>query len=196
MTDWVSFLIKISGICTAALFMILLGKLEQKNRIFPWIKLLLQVFIAFLVILVGIKIEFLRNNSGSYWYLANLSIPVTVIWLLSVTNSVGQTDELGDITPTIVLIASITFLVVSVFQRQGLVLAEILSLFLIIFSSIIIYLKKRSPVKRGNYFSSYNMFFGFMLAIIAIVGVLKSTAALTLLTPLLILGFPDRKSVV
>jgi len=34
------------------------------------------------------------------------------------------------------------------------------------------------------------MFFGFILAIIAIVGVLKSTAALTLLTPFLILGFP------
>ncbi len=34
------------------------------------------------------------------------------------------------------------------------------------------------------------MFFGFILAIIAIVGVIKSTAALTLLTPFLILGFP------
>ena len=34
------------------------------------------------------------------------------------------------------------------------------------------------------------MFFGLMLSVIAIVGVLKSTAALTLLTPLLILGFP------
>ncbi len=190
MTDWVSFLIKILGICVAGLFMILLGKVEQKKGLSPWIKLIFQGFIAFLVILVGVKIEFLRNNSGNYWYLTNLSIPITIIWLLSITNSVGQTDDLEDITPTIVFIASMTFLIVSLFQRQGLVLAEILSLFLIVFSSIIIYFKKRIPEKKGNYFSSYNMFFGFMLAIIAIVGVLKSTAALTLLTPFLILGFP------
>lgn len=170
--------------------MVLLGKLDQKKKIASWLKLILQCLIAFLVIGVGVKIEFLRNSSGGYWYLAHFSIPVTIIWLLSITNSVGQTDELGDITPTIVFIASLTFLIVSVFQRQGLVVAEILSIFLLVFSLIIIYLKRKNPEKRGKYFSSYYMFFGFMLAIIAIVGVLKSTAALTLLTPFLILGFP------
>ncbi|RXG63132.1 WecB/TagA/CpsF family glycosyltransferase [Candidatus Atribacteria bacterium 1244-E10-H5-B2] len=42
---------------------------------------------------------------------------------------------------------------------------------------------------RGK-FSSYYMSFGFILAVIAIVGVSKSTAALTLLIPFLILGVP------
>ncbi len=190
MAEWVHFLIKISGICFAGLLMILLGKYDQKKKLAPWLKLILQSMIAILVIAVGVKIEFLRSSSGGYWYLTNLSIPVTIVWLLSITNSVGQTDELGNLTPTIVFIASLTFLFVSVFQRQGLVLAEILSVFLIVFSLTIIYLKKKRFKNKGNYFSTYYMFFGFMLAIIAIVGVLKSTAALTLLTPLLILGFP------
>ncbi|GAH08292.1 unnamed protein product, partial [marine sediment metagenome] len=49
-----------------------------------------------------------------------------IIWLISITNSIGQVDELGDITPYIVFIASLTFLVVSLIQRQGLILAEAL----------------------------------------------------------------------
>jgi len=190
LADWIPFLIKILFICIAGISMIFLGKYEQKRQIPLWIKLIIQGLIAYLVILVGVKIEFLRNNSGDYWYLANLSIPITLVWLLSITNSVGQTEDLGDITPMIVFIASVTFLIVSIFQRQGLILAEILSLFLIICSMIIIYLKKKDAKKGKSKFESYNMFFGFMLAIIAIVGVLKSTAALTLLTPFLILGFP------
>lgn len=192
MADWVSTMVKIAGIFVAGLLMVLLGKLDQKKKLAPCIKLSLQAIIALLVILVGVRIEFLRGSSGTYWYLANLSIPITIVWLLIITNSVGQTDELSDITPIIVFIASITFLFVSIFQRQGLLLAEILSVGLAIFSLVIIYLRKKKVKFKSkyNYFSVYYMFFGFMLAIIAIVGVLKSTAALTLLTPFLILGLP------
>jgi len=190
LTEWVNMGIKISGILIAGILMILLGKYDQKKKIAPWLKLSLQGIIAFLVIAVGVRIEFLRDYSGGYWYLANLSIPITIAWLLVITNSVGQTDELGNLTPTIVFIASLTFLIVSIFQRQGLILAEILSIILVVFSLITIYLKKKIFINKSNYFSIYYMFFGFMLAIIAIVGVLKSTAALTLLTPFLILGLP------
>ncbi len=190
MAEWVNIVIKISGIFVAGILMILLGKYDQKKKIAPWLKLSLQGIIALLVIAVGVRIEFLRDNSGGYWYLVNLSIPITIVWLLIITNSVGQTDELGNLTPTIVFIASLTFLIVSIFQRQGLILAEILSIILVVFSLITIYLKKKIFINKSNCFSMYYMFFGFMLAIIAIVGVLKSTAALTLLTPFLILGFP------
>jgi len=190
LAEWVNIVIKISGIFVAGILMILLGKYDQKKKIAPWLKLSLQGIIALLVIAVGVRIEFLRDNSGGYWYLVNLSIPITIVWLLIITNSVGQTDELGNLTPTIVFIASLTFLIVSIFQRQGLILAEILSIILVVFSLITIYLKKKIFINKSNCFSMYYMFFGFMLAIIAIVGVLKSTAALTLLTPFLILGFP------
>lgn len=170
--------------------MVFLGKYDHQKRLAPWLKLFLQSMIALLVIALGIKIEFLRDSTGGYWYLTNLSIPGTIAWLLVITNSVGQTDELGDITPAIVFIAAFTFFIVSILQKQSLLTAEILSLILMIFSAVIIYLKKNDSHKKWNYFSSYYMFFGFMLAVIAIVGVVKSTAALTLLTPLLILGFP------
>ena len=190
MTEWIPFLTKIIGIVIAGMLMLFLGKYNQKKRIAPWLKLFFQIAIAFLIIAAGVKIEFLRNYSGGYWYLENLSIPITIIWIITITNSIGQTDELGDITPITVLIAALTFFVVSIFQRQNLIIAEILSAFLIIFSTAILLLKKKNTGEKYRHFSSYYMFFGFMLAIIAIVGVLKSTAALTLLTPLLILGFP------
>jgi exopolysaccharide biosynthesis WecB/TagA/CpsF family protein len=178
---------KIVGIIICAVLMVILGKADRKKKLPTGVKLIFQVLISLIIIYSGVKIEFLRAPSpslGGYLYLSYLSIPLTILWLISITNSIGQADELGDITPYIVFIASLTFLVVSLVQRQGLILAEALSLIMATISFIFI-----KYIPRGK-FSSYYMSFGFMLAVIAIVGVSKSTAALTLLIPLLILGVP------
>jgi len=179
--------LKIAGIFICGMLMVILGKVDRKRKIPTGLKLILQVLISLIIIYSGVKIEFLRapsSSSGGYLYLSYLSIPLTIIWLISITNSISQADELGDITPYIVFIASLTFLLVSLVQRQGLILAEALSLIMATTSFIFI-----KYIPRGK-FSSYYMSFGFILAVIAIVGVSKSTAALTLLIPLLILGVP------
>ena len=181
---------KIAGIIICSMLMVILGRTDRKKKLPTGVKLIFQVLISLIIIYFGVKIEFLRASSflsissGGYLYLSYLSIPLTIIWLISITNSIGQADELGDITPYIVFIASLTFLVVSLIQRQGLILAETLSLIMAAISFIFI-----KYIPRGK-FSSYYMSFGFILAVIAIVGVSKSTAALTLLIPLLILGVP------
>jgi UDP-N-acetylmuramyl pentapeptide phosphotransferase/UDP-N-acetylglucosamine-1-phosphate transferase len=180
---------KITGIVICSVLMVILGRIDRKRKLPTGVKLIFQVLISLIIIYSGVKIEFLRapsssSLSGGYLYLSYLSIPLTIIWLISITNSIGQSDELGDITPYIVFIASLTFLVVSLIQRQGLILAEALSLIMAAISFIFI-----KYIPRGK-FSSYYMSFGFILAVIAIVGVSKSTAALTLLIPLLILGVP------
>ncbi|MDD4364074.1 MAG: WecB/TagA/CpsF family glycosyltransferase [Atribacterota bacterium] len=190
MSEWIDIVNKMPAIAIAGILMILLGNYDQKQQRTFWVKIDLQSLIGVLGIFAGIRIDFLRNSTGGYWYLTNLSIPITIFWLICITNSVGQTDEIDKLTPIIVLIASVTFFIVSVFQRQGLLLAELLSLFLIVFSIVALFLQNKNDNFLKNYFSKYYMFFGFMLAVIAIVGVLKSTAALTLLTPFLILGYP------
>jgi len=177
---------KIIGIMIASILIVFLGKADKRHRLSIGNKLILQILISLIVIYSGVKIEFLRDPSsaGEYLYLNFFSIPLTLIWIVSITNSIGQVDEFGDIAPYIVFIASLTFLVVSFLQRQGLILAEILSLALATISFLFI---KYTPKEK---LSSYYMSFGFILAIIAIVGVSKSTAALTLFIPLLILGVP------
>lgn len=178
---------KITGIVICSVLMVILGRVDRKRKLPTGVKLIFQVLISLIIIYSGVKIEFLRapsSSAGGYLYLSYLSIPLTIIWLISITNSIGQADELGDITPYIVFIASLTFLVVSLIQRQGLILAETLSLIMAAISFIFI-----KYIPRGK-FSSYYMSFGFILAVIAIVGVSKSTAALTLLIPFLILGVP------
>jgi len=177
---------KVSGIIIASLLMVALGKVNEKKKLYTGSKLIFQILISLIIVYSGIRIEFLRSPlfSGSYIYLNYLSIPLTIVWVVSITNSIGQTDDLGDITPYIVFIASLTFLAVIFLQKQGLILAEILSFFMMITDFVFI-----KYVPRGK-LSSFYMFFGFILSIIAIVGVSKSTAALTLFIPLLILGVP------
>ncbi|GAG24704.1 unnamed protein product, partial [marine sediment metagenome] len=122
---------KIAGIIICSVLMVILGRIDRKKKLPTGVKLIFQVLISLIIIYSGVKIEFLRapsSSSGGYLYLSYLSVPLTIIWLISITNSIGQADELGDITPYIVFIASLTFLVVSLIQRQGLILAEALSL--------------------------------------------------------------------
>jgi len=121
---------KAIGIAISSILMIVLGRVDRKKGLSVGVKLIFQVLISLIIIYSGIKIEFLRDSSssGGYIYLKYLSIPLTIIWLVSITNSISQTDELAGITPYIIFIASLTFLAVSLIQRQGLILAEILSL--------------------------------------------------------------------
>jgi len=135
---------KIAGIIICSMLMVILGRTDRKKKLPTGVKLIFQVLISLIIIYFGVKIEFLRASSflsissGGYLYLSYLSIPLTIIWLISITNSIGQADELGDITPYIVFIASLTFLVVSLVQRQGLILAEVLSLIMAAISFIFI----------------------------------------------------------
>ena len=148
--------LKIAGIFICGILTVILGKVDRKRKIPTGLKLILQVLISLIIIYSGVKIEFLRapsSSSGGYLYLSYLSIPLTIIWLISITNSISQADELGDITPYIVFIASLTFLLVSLVQRQGLILAEALSLIMATTSFIFI-----KYIPRGE-FSSYYMSF-------------------------------------
>ncbi len=111
----IGILFKVAGIVICSVLMVILGRIDRKKKLPIGAKLIFQVLISLIVIYFGVKIEFLRapsslsSSSAGYLYFTYLSIPLTIIWLISITNSIGQADELGDITPYIVFIASLTF---------------------------------------------------------------------------------------
>ena len=63
-----------------------------------------------------IKIEWLNNPLGGYFYLEYLSIPFTIFWVISFINVVNLIDGLDGLAAGVSGIASITIILVAVHQ--------------------------------------------------------------------------------
>ena len=68
---------------------VIVGILDDKYQLPAKVKLLGQIAAAFVLVLFDIKIEWLNNPWGGYFYLEYLSIPLTVFWIVSFTNVVN-----------------------------------------------------------------------------------------------------------
>ncbi|MFQ9523279.1 MAG: hypothetical protein ACLR2G_07025 [Phascolarctobacterium faecium] len=66
--------------------------------------------------LFDIRIEWLNNPWGGYFYLEYLSIPFTIFWVISFTNVVNLMDGLDGLAAGVAGIASITVILVAIQQ--------------------------------------------------------------------------------
>ena len=73
---------------------VIVGILDDKYQLPAKVKLLGQIAAAFVLVLFDIKIEWLNNPWGGYFYLEYFSVPLTVFWIVSFTNVVNLMDGL------------------------------------------------------------------------------------------------------
>lgn len=71
-----------------------MGIFDDIYQLSARVKLLGQIAAAMVLILFDIRIEWLNNPMGGYFYLDYLSIPLTVFWVVSFTNVVNLMDGL------------------------------------------------------------------------------------------------------
>ncbi|MFW5985819.1 MAG: glycosyltransferase family 4 protein, partial [Halanaerobiales bacterium] len=84
----------IAGIILGAGLVLILGIIDDKFEITPLIKLLGQIGAASILIFSGIEIEFITNPFGGMIYLGFWSIPLTILWVVGITNTVNLIDGL------------------------------------------------------------------------------------------------------
>ena len=101
--------LQVAGLLTGGFLIVLLGFLDDTRGVSPRVKLAGQVVAACAVIPFGLEVNFLTNPlSGEPLLLGFLSIPVTVLWIVSVTNAVNLIDGLDGLASGITCIASLT----------------------------------------------------------------------------------------
>src|SRR5690625_4473936 len=82
------------GLFCASTIMLLVGLLDDWRSLHPGWKFLGQLGAAAVLISSGTRIEFVTNPFGGMVYLAIWSIPITLLWLITVTNVVNFIDGL------------------------------------------------------------------------------------------------------
>ncbi len=171
---------QMSIILGSATAMFLLGLIDDYIDIKAYSKFIWQIVIAVIVTVLGVKIEIIQNDF--------ISIPLTVIWIVGITNAINLLDNMDGLAAGVVLVASISFsfLVISArapfLQPASLILAASALGFLIF---------NFHPAKMfmGD---AGSLLLGFLVSIFALIGTWKtaSNAVVTLFAPILILSIP------
>ena len=104
------------GLLLGGTVIMIVGVIDDKYQLPAKVKLLGQILAACVLVLFDIKIEWLNNPWGGYFYLEYFSIPLTIFWVISFTNVVNLIDGLDGLAAGVSAIASITVILVAVQQ--------------------------------------------------------------------------------
>ena len=176
----------IVGILVGATVIVIVGVLDDKYQLPAKVKLLGQIFAACVLVLFDIRIEWINNPFGGYFYLDYLSIPLTIFWVISFTNVVNLIDGLDGLAAGVSAIASLTVILVAV--QMGYYHIAVMTAALdggII--GFIRYNFNPATIFMGD---TGSMFIGYMLAAISVYGAVKTAATVALIVPAIALGLP------
>lgn len=184
------FILKVSGPFTGLIYgaciIFLVGLLDDIFQLSPWIKLLGQIIAASVAVHYGVVVHFVTNPFDGGFNLGFLSIPLTILWIVGISNAINLIDGLDGLAAGVSAIAATTMAVVFLLkgQPEAAVVAFTLVAAIAGFIPFNFY-----PAKTFMGDSGSN-FLGFVLACLAIIGTAKSAALISLFIPIVILAIP------
>lgn len=182
-------------ILPGALIIMILGIIDDKKRLPAWPKFFVQCVAAALPILVNNRI-IIDSISGFNFFgihrinLGIFSIPITILWIVGITNAVNLIDGLDGLAAGISTIASISMLLIAVIKMSDPVEYGVAILTASLAGGCLGLLPyNRNPAKvfMGDTGAT---FLGYTLAVISIQGLFKAYTAISFAVPLLVLGLP------
>ena len=85
---------EIKPLIIGAIIMYVLGLVDDIYDLKPYIKLAGQIAAALVVAFYGVTIDFISLPMGTTIHFGFLSIPITVIWIVAITNAINLIDGL------------------------------------------------------------------------------------------------------
>jgi len=152
----------------------------------PWVKLLGQVTAALAVWAAGVRIEFISIPLLGPVHFGVLSVLVTVLWFLVVTNALNLIDGMDGLAGGVALLAGGTLLVMSLAEKNGLA-ALLLAALLGATAAFLAFNLKPASIILGD---TGSLFLGFVLALVAAHSSQKSYAVFSLMAAFVALGLP------
>lgn len=180
------------GTLAGAAIIAVMGVIDDCKNLPAKLKFVIQIIAALVVVFAGdIKIEVFTNpnflSDNPYWVLPEwLSVTLTVIWIVFITNAVNFIDGLDGLAAGVSAIMSISLVFISI--RVGEYSIAILGIALM--GSCFGFLPFNFNPAKIFMGDTGSTFLGFMLATLSIQGVFKSYAVISFAVPLLILGLP------
>lgn len=96
----------------------LVGLIDDIYDLKPIIKLLGQVIAALVVVYYGVTIDFISLPIGLTIHFGILGIPITVIWIVAITNAINLIDGLDGLASGVSMIALMTIGFIAILQAN------------------------------------------------------------------------------
>ena len=168
-----------------AFIIVVMGVLDDIFALNAWLKFAVQLAVAIFAVIEGVTIEFIALGkemiSLGFW-----AYPITVIWIVGLTNSINLIDGLDGLACGVSAICSMSLFVVMLILgdfQSALIIA------IVIGACIGFFPFNAHPAKifMGD---TGAQTLGYLLSLIAIEGVFKTHTVFSFLIPLSIFGLP------
>lgn len=177
----------LSGILLGSSLMFLLGLTDDIYTLDAKFKLFIQVAIATLVYLLGVKIDSFINPFGGVIHLGHFSYLFTVLWIVGISNAVNFIDGVDGLAGSVITVNSITLGIIAVAMIPPNPISALIAF--ILAGSMLAFLTYNFNPAKIFMGDSGALFSGFLLATLSITGVMKA-AALAIIIPFVILAVP------
>ncbi len=168
-----------------AILINLLGLIDDIFDLKPIIKLIGQILISLVVVYHGITIDLITLPFGVIIQFGVLSVPVTILWIVAVTNAINLVDGLDGLASGVSMIALGTIGLIAIFQCN---------IFILMISSVLI--GSLLGFIRYNFYPAKiflgdngALTLGFIIGVLSLLG-FKNIKLISLLFPIIILGVP------
>lgn len=181
---------QVQGILLGAVVVVIIGAIDDIYPLPALLKFGVQILAALIAVYHGVVIEVLSNpnvfSAAEYMPLGFLAVPITVVWIVAITNSVNLIDGLDGLAVGVSTIASMTMLVISLIVADGNV-AVILAALVGACIGFMPYNMNPAKIFMGD---TGALLLGFVLSTVSILGLFKFYAIISFAVPFLVLGLP------
>jgi UDP-GlcNAc:undecaprenyl-phosphate/decaprenyl-phosphate GlcNAc-1-phosphate transferase len=176
----------VKGITVAGIIIIIVGIIDDLYTLSPKFKLLGQIIAAIIVVQTGLTIDFITIPFVGQFNLEILAYPVTIIWILAITNSINLIDGLDGLAAGVSAIVISTIALMA--GLNGNIL--ILTLSVIVLGSTIGFLFYNFNPAKIFMGDTGALFLGYCISILSLLGLYKSVTLFSFVVPIIILGVP------
>ena len=182
--------VELLAIALGGSLMALVGFIDDMWEIPATMRLASQVVAAGVLVVNGVKIDFVTNYFGATGYLflsETVAIILTILWVVGFTNAFNFIDGVDGLSSGIAAISSMSLLAVALqFPDRG---AAVLLLAAVAGAALGFLRHNFNPatIFMGD---SGAYLLGYVLAAASVLGALKVTAAVSVAAPILILALP------
>ncbi len=180
--------IKIIAILSGALIMVMLGVFDDKYALGAKFKLIIQIIAAAIPVIAGVRIEriilpFLKSGGIEFGWLA---YPITILWIVALTNAVNLIDGLDGLAAGVSAIASFSMFLIALMQGNY-VIAVMSAALVGACCGFLPYNFSPASIFMGDTGST---FLGFVMASLSVLGLFKIHAIISFAVPFIAFGIP------
>lgn len=181
---------EVRGILLGAIIIVATGAIDDIVSLRAWTKFLIQILAAVIAVLHGVVIHVVMNpnvfSEQEAIVLGWLAVPITVLWIVGITNSVNLIDGLDGLAVGVSTISCITILVVALLVSEpnvALIVAALAGACI----GFMPYNLNPAKIFMGD---TGSLLLGYVLSTVSVLGLFKFYTLVTFVVPVLALAVP------